>query len=499
MSSVLEPATQPAEPSQQPPLKKLLTRGSVWVTLGYGGSQLIRLGGNLILWRLLYPKAFGVMAIVNVFMQGLQMFSDVGIGPSIIQNKRGDDPVYLNTAWTIQAIRGVLLFVVSIAAAGPVARFYGEPLLASMIPVVGLGAAISGFNSTGLFTTVRQVALGRLTLIDLTAQAGGLVVMVLVAFVYRSIWGIVFGGLASNMLRLALGHLVLPGIRNRLLWDAPSAKTLLSFGRWIFLSTLLTFAVGQSDRLIFGKIIPIEMLGVYSIATVWSSLPIAILDRVFSSVLFPILSRFDHLGADFEKEFRQARTPALIVAGWMSASLISGGPVLIRFLYDQRAVDAGWIVQMLSIGTWLLAIETTNSTALLARGKAKWMAIGSGAKLLGMFVAIPLGFMTAGFRGAVLGFAASELLRYLTSVAGGITIKLRSYRQDLKLSAALAGTVAVGVLVGREARQLLAPLALRHGRIESLLEGLAILLVVGASWLGVFRIQKAASRAAGDR
>jgi O-antigen/teichoic acid export membrane protein len=476
-----------AASSAEPSIRSVLTRGSIWVTVGYGGSQVIRLGGNLILWRLLNPTAFGIMAIVNVLMQGLQMFSDVGIGPSIIQNERGDDPVYLNTAWTIQAARGFVLFLVSVVVAVPAARFYGEPLMTSMLPVVGLGAAISGFNSTSLFTVVRKVALGRVTFIELASQAGGLVVMIVIAYIYRTIWGIVIGGLVSNALRMLLGHVALPGVRNRLAWDPACARTLMRFGRWIFLSTLLTFAVGQSDRLIFGKIIPISLLGVYSIATVWANLPTTILDRVFSSVLFPILSRFESVGDEFSKAFRQTRTPALLVAGWMTASVIAGGPVLIRFLYDQRAVDAGWIVQSLSIGTWLLALETTNSTALLARGKANWLAIGSAAKLLGMFVAIPVGFITAGFPGAVFGYSVSELLRYITSVAGAVSINLRSYRQDLLLSACLAVTAVAGLAVGKGVHHLLAPLAASHSRPEALLEGLAIMAVVGLGWLAMYR------------
>ncbi len=480
----------PAGDSSQGSVKGLLTRGSIWVLAGYGSSQVIRLGGNLVLWRLLYPKAFGIMAIVNVLMSGLAMFSDVGIGPSIIQNERGEDPVYLNTAWTIQVGRGILLFLVSLIAAAPFAKFYGEPLMAAMIPVVGLGAIISGFNSTALFTTVRKVALGRLTVIDLVTQVAGLLVTITVAFFWRTVWAIVFGGLVANAVRMVLGHIALPGVRNRLVWDRQSAHTLMRFGRWIFLSTLLTFAVGQSDRLIFGKIIPIEMLGVYSVAAAWPALPITILDRVFSSVLFPILSRFEHVGTDFEKAFRQARTPALLVAGWMSASLMAGGPALIRLLYDQRALDAGWIVQILSIGTWLLAVENTNGTALLARGEARWVAVGSAAKLVGMFVAIPLGFAMGGFRGAVLGFSASELLRYIASVVGGVTIGLRSYRQDLTLSGAVIGTLALGMVAGKGMHRLMAPLILKHNRAEAFLEGLAIVVVVGLGWLCVRRLTR---------
>ena len=124
--------------------KGLLARGSLFALLGYGGSQFLRLAGNLVLWRLLYAEAFGLMAIVNVFMQGLAMFSDVGIGPSIIQNERGDDPDYLDTAWTIQALRGGALFVIAVIFAIPVAHFYHQEALAPLIAVVGFGVAISG-------------------------------------------------------------------------------------------------------------------------------------------------------------------------------------------------------------------------------------------------------------------------------------------------------------------------------------------------------------------
>src|SRR5436190_24241135 len=105
-------------------LEKRLVRGSVWALVGHGGSQVLRLADNLVLWRLLYAEAFGLMAIVNVFMLGLLMFSDVGIGPSIIQHEHGDDPKYHHSAWTIQAVRGLALFVVAAAAAVPLAHFY---------------------------------------------------------------------------------------------------------------------------------------------------------------------------------------------------------------------------------------------------------------------------------------------------------------------------------------------------------------------------------------
>ena len=90
--------------------ESIAVRGSFWSIVGFGGSQFIRLASNLLITRLLAPEIFGVMALVQVALQGLKMMSDVGISTAVMVGQRGDDPEYLNSAWTIQVIRGVLIW-----------------------------------------------------------------------------------------------------------------------------------------------------------------------------------------------------------------------------------------------------------------------------------------------------------------------------------------------------------------------------------------------------
>src|SRR5262249_27375011 len=94
--ATLSPAmTSPATSS----LKSRVISGSMWTIGSCGASQVIRFGGNVLLARFLFKEAFGLVALVMLFNQGLTMFSDIGIGPSIIQSQRGEDEAYLNTAW----------------------------------------------------------------------------------------------------------------------------------------------------------------------------------------------------------------------------------------------------------------------------------------------------------------------------------------------------------------------------------------------------------------
>ena len=92
-------------------IKKQAVRGTVWTIVGYGGSQGLRFVGNLILTRLLMPELFGLMALVNTFRIGLSLFSDIGIDPSIIRSQRSSDPDFLNTAWTLQMLRGCWIWL----------------------------------------------------------------------------------------------------------------------------------------------------------------------------------------------------------------------------------------------------------------------------------------------------------------------------------------------------------------------------------------------------
>ncbi len=482
------PATTPVAPTSEASeaprgsLAKVVARGSAWALVGYASSQVMRLASNLILWRLLRPDAFGLMAIVSAVMQGLAMFSDVGIGPSIIQHERGDQPRYLNTAWTIQVVRGTTLFFLAMAAAVPVAHFYGNQQLSALVVVVALGLFISGFNSTKLFTAARRIALGRLTLIELSSQLLGLLVTIVVAYRIRSIWAIVLGGLAATLLKAVASHWALAGIKNRLTWDRDSAAVLMKFGRWVFFSTLLTFAAMQSDRLVFGKLVSIEELGVYNVANVWASIPLAIVGRVFDVALFPALCRFNKDDTAFAHTFQNIRRPWLILAGWLCSCLIAGGPALIRFLYDRRAADAEWIVQILAASMWLFALENANGTALMARGYPKFVAAGNLAKLLAMIVLIPVGMKMRGFFGGVVGYALSEFFRYLVSVTALGYLRIRMFRHDAMLTGLVILTAGAGLLAAPLLRKQLAPLAGHVPRAAAFVEAVAIGILSGIGW-----------------
>ncbi|MBL8859739.1 MAG: oligosaccharide flippase family protein [Planctomycetes bacterium] len=419
-------------------------RGAVWTAVGYGGGQVLRFAGNIVLSRLLFPEAFGMTAIVGSILQALQLFSDIGIGPSIIQSSRGEDRKFLATAWTLQVVRGVVIWIAVCAAAIPIANFYNEPELAWIAPIGGLSVLVSGFASTKLFTANKNLQMGRLTGIELSSQAVGLVAQIGWALMHRSVWALVAGGMCISITKMVLSHYALPGTKDKFGWDRDAARSLIHFGRWIFFSTLLTYCVTQADRLVFGKLVPLDVMGDYSIAVQIAMLPAMGIGSLSLSIAFPHYSRLHNSGVDLKDTFHRTRVRSLWLAGWMSAGLIAGGQAAVTLLYDARYHDAGWIVQFLACGAWFFALEATNGAALLATGNAKWVAFSNGAKLVAMISTIPFGFAYWGFPGAVACYAGADVFKWIVSCIGIRRVNLSAWPRDIAYTAWTAATALAG-------------------------------------------------------
>ena len=412
-------------------LKKLAIRGTVWTLVGYGLSQCLRLGANLFLTRLLAPEMFGLMALVNVFILGLTLFSDIGIAPSIIQHDRGDEPDFLNTAWTLQIVRGFVLWLCCLLLALPVAQFYGEPKLSWLIPVVGFTTVISGFNSTALFTFKRRINLGKLTLFELGIQLSSLTIMLIWAWFHRSIWALVVGNLISESLKMIVSHRLIPDNHNRLMWEKKAIADIFAFGKWIFASTAMTFMAAQADRIILGKLLSFQLLGIYNVALIFAELPKMVIMKIGNQVIFPVISRQIGLPrSELRQKILRKRILILLIAAPLLAILVGLGDFLVLGLYDSRYQDAAWMLPILALGIWPNLLTVTMSPSLLAIGKPLYSAWGNFFKFCYMVVALPIGYSLFGVPGAVIVVAFNDFPFYLVVNYGLWREKLNAIAQD---------------------------------------------------------------------
>jgi O-antigen/teichoic acid export membrane protein len=428
--------------AKKPSLKQRAIQGSLWTLLGYGSNQVLRLAGNLVLTRLLFPEAFGLMALVQTFLTGLQMFSDLGIFPSIVHSKRGDDPAFLNTAWTLQVVRGIMLWLGTCIIAAPIARFYGEPMLMQLLPVAGLSALIDGTASTKLATANRRLALKQLTTIEISTYAIILSVMIVGAWLYQSVWVLVIGSLVGSLLKSIASHVLLKGERNSFYWDKEAIRELQQFGQWIFLSTIIAFFALQGDRLVLGWLLDVRFLGVYTVALGLSSAIESVVTQMNSKVLFPSYAELIRERPEaLYRVLRKARLMLMALSSSFAIVLVFFGKPLIDILYDDRYLEAGWILRVLAIGFLGRVLSVTYEDILLAKGQTFKTMLLTSIGALFQVNAMFLGYSLAGHQGVIVGIAVTEWLTYIAYALYFTRLSLWQPELDFPV-VALAGCLA---------------------------------------------------------
>lgn len=356
-------------------------RGSAITVLGQGVSLVIRFVANLIITRLLLPEHFGLMALVNVFLVGLELFSDIGIGPNIIQNSRGNNPRFLNTAWTVQVLRGFALWLVACGLAWPLARLYHQPQLIWLLPVAGLSAVFGGFLSTKLYALNRNLSFLRIGALDVVSQAVSVVAMIGIALVWRSVWSLVISALVSSLLRTVLSHVVLPGSSNRLAWDREAGRSLVVFGRWILISTALNFFATQTDRLLLGKLVAVADLGFYAIASNLALMPLQLVLKLGQVVFFPVVASAMRQPDHDPGSVRRSRRKLLLTLVPLIALGVALAPAVVGILYRPAYHAVGPLTAYLAIGSWLGILSTSYTVVLLASARPKYMSLGLAVKV----------------------------------------------------------------------------------------------------------------------
>ena len=373
------------------------TRGAIFEVAAFAIEQIVRFWKQPNLTRLLIPEHFGLMLFVNTFNVGLVMLSDVGIEQSVIQNKKGSEPQFYNTAWTLQVIRGGALYGVALLLAYPLAWIGDNASLLWFIPVSALTVLFAGLGSTSEYELRRRVEPKRILVLELVVQSVSIIAMIAIAYSTRSIWALIIGPVVREAVRTFATHFVLiPGHRNRFLMDAVHRSEIIRFGRWILGSSALFFFSGMSDRFIMLPLLGEFVLGVYSIALMLVEAVIMLVGKVIHGILMPLFARIDEEGRENLKEvYYQARLRTDSVAVGVGI-LVVVGPWFIEFAWDDRYHPAGWMLQILCLRALTRIFVLPADACLISIGQTKMSFFNNVARTVMIFVGIPLGYYLGG-------------------------------------------------------------------------------------------------------
>jgi O-antigen/teichoic acid export membrane protein len=405
--------------------------------------------------RLLFPAAFGQIAVATSLVAGLILVSDLGIHAVILQSPSGDQERFLRSAWTLQALRGLGLWVMLVSLCGltsfsgiqmmlPADSVFAASHFFLITSVYGFSVVLSGLESTAINLNVRRLNLRPIVFLDLFTRVFSLPVMIVWALIAPSVWALVGGALTGSIARLITSHVLVPGPRMHFEWDKLYVREIIHFGRWVAVSSIATFLRGQSDRLIFAFLLPDSVLGLYAIAKMLVDTVEGILERLNATLTLPVLGEVIRSKDDnFRTKYYTFRFPFELAAPMLSGVLVSAGALIVHVLFDARYSDAGPMLQILSIGL-ITYPALFFGGAFTAIGATNVSALISVLQAVSFVIFVSLGYVFFGVSGSLWGIA---LYKFIPS---GIVLILASRRGWVEIlkEARVILTFLAGLIIG---------------------------------------------------
>jgi O-antigen/teichoic acid export membrane protein len=394
-------------------------RASAWSVAGYGVSTVLRFISRLALAKFLHDSSpMGDVAIVVVILAGLEMISDLGIGVNIVQHKSGDDRVFLGTAFSVQAIRGVGIWGLASLLAAPVAWLYHDPDLTGLLLLGAVSTLVRAFANPGIWILTRRVDLKGPTLLTVASEVVGFIVTIAWAFLSPSAWAIVAGTVATAVIYAAGSHLL--GVRARFAWDSKVAHQIAQFGGWMILSSGTYFLSSRGESLMLRGSIPDAQFGCFAFASMLVTTPVSAIVQLASQVFLPTLAATIRENPQTAlRHFSRSKWMFTGVALCISWGGMILGPPLVQLLgLSGSFVGLGWMVQLLGLRAALEVFCSPTSMALLASGASRYSAAANVTRLVVLVVGLFVTLRFWGLQEAVLVLVGAPFVAYSTLMPG---------------------------------------------------------------------------------
>ncbi len=405
------------------PTRSKVVRASAWVLGGDAAGRVVQLASHLILAWLLFPEAFGLIARGEIFLRELQSFSDIGLGACLIHSPSGEDPRFRRTAWTLQVIRGFILWMIALLIAGGLwgavalnllaaDQTYAHPLLPPLLAVAAFSAVFQGFQSTAEFVLGRRLVQRKVVSLQVGSQLAGTATIVAWAWLYPTVWAFVGGMLVSSIFRTVSSHFLDRNHRDRFGWDSGYAREILRFSKWIPVSTLLLFFQTRGYALLLAAFLTPAQLGLFYIGRKITGFVSRPIHRVSTRVVFPVYARLMEGGSkDLRAKVTRIRLVFMALSIPTLATLVLFGQTLVDLVYDERYTDAGWMLRVLAAGV-LFAPLNLPDTVLLSTGDTYRLAILRGVTTGLTLTGLLVGGLLFGVSGLIVGAAVGPRLNY---------------------------------------------------------------------------------------
>jgi lipopolysaccharide exporter len=348
-------------------LSQRITKGGIWVfalRVLEKGLRIVRL---IILARLLAPNDFGLFGIALLAMSTVGTFSEMGFTTALIQKKKNINQ-YLDTAWTVSIIRGIVLFILLFISAPYVALFFNNPEVSLLIQIIGVAFLLAGFTNIGIVHFQRELEFNKQFAYKISATLADFIVVVVAAFILRNVWALVFGQLIGSLAGLIASYAVHP-YRPHVRLEMHKAKELFGFGKWVLGLTILMFLLHQGDDAFVGKVLGITMLGFYQMAYRIANMPTTEITHVISQVTFPAYAKIQNNLPRLRESYLRVLQFIACVSFPIAGLIFILAPDFTRLFMGEKWMPMVPAMQVLALWGFISSIGATTIPFFSSTGK----------------------------------------------------------------------------------------------------------------------------------
>lgn len=340
-----------------------------WSFIERVGKVLFQLAQIIILTRFLSKDDFGLVALALVSIEFSYLFVDAGLNAGILHLQNSSQRALSSVFWLNIGL-AILLYGILWILSPLLADFYNEASLKTIIPLLGINILLLAIGRQHRTYLQRSFEFKSIALIEIIAYAIALILAIVLAFndfgVYSLIYSTLLASLISNLSYFLL-RISKDPITFEFSWK--EVQPFIKIGKFQLGSRLLDFFSKESDILIIGKILGMEVLGLYSLTKQLVLRLFNVINPIITNVLSPWL-------ASLQAEQKKQKNAYLTITRYLAylnfplyLIFTTGSFEILYLLYGPSYVSGTLLLFTLAIYYSILSITNPVGSLQIATGR----------------------------------------------------------------------------------------------------------------------------------
>ena len=323
-------------------LKKKALESGFWVFALQLVSRGIRFIRTIVLARLLSPNDFGLMGIAFLVLSALETFSQTGFNRALIQKKKKIEG-YLDTAWTVQFLRGLILFLILFLTAPIAADFFHQPAAVLLIRIISFSELFKGLTNVRVVYFQKRLEFQKQFIYQLSGDIFDFVVVIFLVFISPHAWILAFGLAAGDFVRMVVSYIIDP-YRPLLAFGQGQFREMFAFGKFIFAQSIILFFITRGDEVLVGRLLGATVLGLYQMGYNLANIGATEITHVVSQVSFPLYSHLQ----DNQRRLKRVLVKTLNLTTFFTLP-VSGGIFVLAPEFTHLFLGEKWMGMVMAM------------------------------------------------------------------------------------------------------------------------------------------------------